>query len=781
MFGSIFTLGILRDDGRRRRKPVRQRALAVETLEARTVPSFVAPSSFHFSRAPGSVAVADFNHDGNQDLVVADDSNAATLTVLLGNGDGSFRTAASFPSPFGLVSALGVGDFNGDGILDIAVGSSGQRVGILLGNGDGTFRSAGAFSLGGDPGAEPQAIVVADFNRDGGQDLVVASAVEGSPEPLVELLGNGDGSFKSPVNLGVSGNVVVAGDLNNDGRPDLVVGGTGSAVVLPGNGDGTFQAPLPFAPRAPLAVTDVNGDGIPDLIFTTHTGISERLGNGNGTFQGPVRLTLPANTPGTILGVGDFNNDGLLDVVIKNQPFTGQSQALSVLLNNGAGSFVAAPTFAAGPFPHVVVAGDFTGDGLADLVTAAQDGTHLLVNNGDGTFQSVPLSSIPLGGLVVGDFNGDGQLDFAGFAGGIDSDLLVNVFLGNGDGTFQAPEIFDLGPNILASASLVARDFDGDGRLDLAVLDETRDGNHSFVTVLLGNGDGTFRAAETHQVAAGQNTVPEGLVAGDFTGHGHLDLLATSRDGTLVELAGNGDGTFQDPVTFHTAARPIDVAVGDFRGNGILDLIVTDSGGAGIGSSVSVLLGNGDGTFGAPVTYQVGVDPAAVVVGDFNGDGIADVAVANSLSNSVSVLFGNGDGAFRNAVDYLVGIDPRSLVAADFNGDGALDLATANFHSNDVSVLLNGNDASSAAARVAAVDPLFSGARADSVSASALGQQPSTTAVAAAFSGALPEAVSPPRAEHATADAANVIHHHEQEPATAFDIAELTDALSWKP
>jgi hypothetical protein len=170
------------------------------------------------------------------------------------------------------------------------------------------------------------------------------------------------------------------------------------------------------------------------------------------------------------------------------------------------------------------------------------------------------------------------------------------------------------------------------------------------------------------------------------------------------------------------------------------------------------------------------VNPAAVVVGDFSGDGIPDIAVINGFSNSVSVLQGNGDGTFQSAVNYLVGIDPRSLVVADFNGDNALDLAVANFHSDDVSVLINRADGHAQATRTAAaVDALFAGARPEPVSPVA-GQQPAATPVDTAFSGALVEAASSPQPQQLVADVGAPAHRHNGSETEAT-IAALPDPM----
>jgi len=208
---------------------------------------------------------------------------------------------------------------------------------------------------------------------------------------------------------------------------------------------------------------------------------------------------------------------------------------------------------------------------------------------------------------------------------------------------------------------------------------------------LLGNGSGTFQSAVNY--AAGTN--PVSVAVGDFNGDGKTDLVVAdygpsdiSSDNVSV-LLGNGNGTFQTAVNYAAGANPNYVAVGDFNGDGKSDLAVADAN----SNTVSILLGNGDGTFQTAVNYAVGSWPSSVAVGDFNGDGKADLAVADANSNTVSILLGNGDGTFQTAVNYAVGNGPVSVVVGDFNGDGKADLTVANVNTNSaVSVLLgNGN------------------------------------------------------------------------------------------
>jgi hypothetical protein len=435
------------------------------------------------------------------------------------------------------------------------------------------------------------------------------------------------------------------------------------------------------------------------------------------------------------------------------------------------------------------VAGDFNGSGFPDLVTADSGAIRLLPNNGDGTFASpITLANGAFGELVAADLNGDGKLDLAALAR-TPQGLLLGVFLGNGDGTFQAPRVSFAGSASLIPAQMVAGDFEGDGKLDLAFVanDETVGHFQGIVTVLRGNGDGTFRITDTHQVAD-PFTIVIGLVTADFNGDGIPDLVETNRGGMVNVLLGNGDGTFQDPVALESGVFPISAAAADLRGNGITDLIVAINGPTSPG--VSVLLGNGDGTFQDAVEYPIGPGVGSVLVGDFNGDGIPDVAVI-SAGNTVSVLLGNGDGCFQEPVSYLVGDTPVALAAADFNGDGALDLATANSRSNDVTVLLNRNDgtgargaagagASAHRARVAhadAIDALFAGTRPEAPKPVGIDEQPPVAASQDAWSTRGVEAWTPPPAPPGVIGAGTRLPRHQQGPSAAVSVAELGDPL----
>jgi len=308
----------------------------------------------------------------------------------------------------------------------------------------------------------------------------------------------------------------------------------------------------------------------------------------------------------------DFNRDGKLDLVFANFG----SGSVSGLLGNGDGTFRSSTDYPAGDSPQVAMVGDFNQAGILDLaVSNWGPGLSIFMGRGDGTFQ--PGVGYPEGGGqhgIAADFNGDGKLDLA------IADSGVSILLGNGDGTFS-PGVEYAGGGF--STTVAAGDFNGDGKLDLAISNFWA----SCVSILIGNGDGTFQPPVDYDV--GNSAF--GLTVADLNGDGKLDIAVAVRPGVAV-LLGNGDGTFRPHVDYPAAwASKVDVA--DFNQDGKLDLVAVTT-----GNTVDILLGNGDGSFQAPLSFSTGNRPWSPLVGDFNGDGHLDIATGNFDDGTVSVL-----------------------------------------------------------------------------------------------------------------------------------------------
>ncbi len=336
---------------------------------------------------PDFVAVGDFNGDGIPDFAVANIVDG-TITILLGNGDGTFTQAANSPITTGPEPvSIVVGDFNGDGKPDLAILDTYEAyITILLGNGDGTFAQANGSPFYLPSGADdPHSIAVADFNRDGRLDLAVANFANGN---ITILLGNGDGTFSAAENgttvVGTYPYFVVAGDFNNDGIPDLVVANTGSnsITVLLGNGDGTFTqasgSPITVGDQPHcIALADFNEDGNLDIAVVNTVGdnISILLGNGNGTFTSATGSPIASDAIYPMsAAVADFNRDGNPDLVVVNDIYS-ESGLGNILLGNGDGTFNASLAFSSGSgIPYSVATADFNGDGVPDIATTAYDG-----------------------------------------------------------------------------------------------------------------------------------------------------------------------------------------------------------------------------------------------------------------------------------------------------------------------------------------------------------------------------------------------------------------------
>jgi hypothetical protein len=569
-----------------------------------------------------------------------------------------------------------VADFNGDGKLDMAT-SLGN---VLLGNGDGTFRMGTSFA------PFPDVIAVdgfaeADVNGDGKPDLVMLWLMDSGTSKIAVFLGNGDGTFQAPIvtDPGVRLGGALVGDVNGDGKPDVVAFGSGSPslFVFLGNGNGTFTA---LAPNASIPyfqlMADFNGDGKLDLAWVNDGSVYVYLGNGDGTFQAPVvSNVLPTDGSESLSAEGDFNGDGKLDVVVSISDI----QISEVLLGNGDGTFQSpSPSIAA---YGAAAVGDVNGDGKLDLVVNGTIGIdsqgcfdQVFLGNGDGTFTpggSYSTASSASASPVLADFAGNGKLDAAVEGQAVStvynaSPESVFVLVGNGDGTFQGM------PQLTNPAAAVA-DFNGDGKPDVATLSYSPLAGQ-VVNILLNTG--TLPPPVSNSYSLGAGVTAQNLVAADLRNNGKTDLVIPTSVGStgtaqIETMLGNGDGTFAAPsvvATLSTGEQVPVLIVGDFNNDQKPDVAaILLNGGS---TSVYILLGNGDGTFGAPTSYFVGQSPVALVAADFNGDGNLDLAVATTAG--IAIMLGKGDGTFQSPT--YIGSSYVSLITGDVNGDGKPDL-----------------------------------------------------------------------------------------------------------
>jgi hypothetical protein len=394
--------------------------------------------------------------------------------------------------------------------------------------------------------------------------------------------------------------------------------------------------PVPQINRTPPSVVSpVSASKLPSFHSAAHRSVRAQT---EGLNLAPAVTYDSGGIDAFAVAVADLNGDGKPDIVVTNYCGINCTQGAAVLLGNGDGTFQPAVTYNSGPYGESIVVADVNGDGKPDLV-------------------------------VMNECDNSGSCSGGG---------LIAVLLGNGDGTFQtARNYYSGGVNPF---SIAVADINGDGKPDLVVAnrgDSNGNTNNGTVSVLLGNGDGTFQTAVDYASGGG---FANSVAVADVNGDGYLDVVVAnicqtdgcSGNGPIGVLIGNGDGTFHTAVTYDSGTiSPQSVAIADVNGDGKMDIVVA-------GDSVAVLLGNGDGTFQTAVNYgSSAYGPQSLVIADLNGDGQLDLVVANNPFTSV--LLGNGDGTFQTAVNYGSGGDePDSVAVADLNGNGQLDLVVAN-------------------------------------------------------------------------------------------------------
>jgi hypothetical protein len=701
-----------------------------------------------FSSDGGGIAVADVNHDGRPDVVTVQLSQGfpgfspsiIAQQTFLNSGNGNLTASPEvdttvqddviFPTGGGQEAILSDlnRDQNPDLVIEYSDTNTGQTViAVSLGLGDtaGSFGPLQQVSASFNPNFlnfQDPTFQVADINGDGRPDLVYLPG-DGT---AALALGNGDGTFAAPTTalsnifsafVGTNTQELQVGDFNTDGLPDLLIYTAGALAVYPGNGDGTF-GPAPdgqFAVNSydgglllatftqEPAPADFDGDGnldvpIADAVYGT---FSLLHGLGNGRFRAPRAVApdnpaaaLPNNTEATndiqVVAAGDANGDRLSDVLaVDYSNFdTNGLPDVNIGLSNGKGGFSFSTAIPAvvlggsGVQGVIPVLSDFNKDGHVDLLLPTANGLLIALSRTDGTLGTpvplnfpVPASACSISNLVTADLNGDGNLDFVlSYNGntpactGSSTPSGYFVGLGNGQGGF----IVSFTPYGTMLAQTLLSDFNGDGKLDLAVDDQiafTNFNTPSSITVLPGNGDGTFNLANAQTVLS--TWISGGIQIGDFDGDGKQDLTLLSQGNIttpggfpdssttgILLLQGNGDFSFGQPLMIAPGTIESNVEYADINGDGMPDLIATVFSGTSQYFGLSVLPNLGSGSFGAPINLLVPPASTATLVGDFNGDGLPDLL---SEGGSPSIIGANG---FASAVFINQGGSSVALTAS---------------------------------------------------------------------------------------------------------------------
>ena len=691
-------------------------ALATAAFGQVVAPTFVNPTFYNggsvianYSPIPVQVVVTgDFNNDGVPDLLTLDDNgNTAGVGIMLGNGAGGFGPVASVTTfSCTLEGGIVTGDFNNDGNLDFAVvsGTPGGdcnfnpgTLWIFLGNGAGGFTLKATYAEIGAPANNEKAtgLIATDLRGNGHLDLLAIDPTNG----VDVFLGNGDGTFQAPVAVaiqspGYSG-AITAGDINHDGKPDLIVANqydSDGIFVLIGKGDGTFQTPVFYQQGSnsgamAVAIGQLKKGDNGDVVMGTGNGAYVYMNNGDGTFKTPPVLYGPSWIDSIV--ITDINGDGKNNLVVSSY----SSSAVWTMLGNGKGGFTTLGSFATDGYPNNVVLADFNGDKKLDFATSNNAGEWetVALGNGDGTFRSSQSYGYTWSGTVSGiataDMNNDGILDIVEAGGG--TGVGITVLLGSSHGGFGSPISTAVGcgqANRGGVSYIALGDVNGDHKVDV-VANMTNSGGgcpNNEVAVLLGAGKGKFKAPVYYSTGTTQQSYSVTLA--DLRGDGRLDILTSNGDGSLSVLLNNGKGVYgtANVIAGASGTEAASMAIGDFNNDGKLDLALTNYG----ATAVNLLLGNGDGTFQAPMVTPSVINPVGFTAGDFNNDGKLDLAVSSwDDSGSFVILTGKGDGTFTAGGTYNFGTweqcypsggsNPYWIGAADLNQDGKLDLALA--------------------------------------------------------------------------------------------------------
>ena len=664
---------------------------------------------------PEAMATADFDRDGDTDVVLAHYGNfiAPCFNVLRNDGTGAFGTPETYPIS-GEMSDVFAADFDGDGDPDVAftqssLGTSGQRVCIFKNDGSGAFGPESSYATGNGPWG----LVALDADNDGDLDLATANWSWGEADVSV-LYNDGNAGFALRADFpvpGVQPTRVFAGDLTGDGWTDLVVtvrGGLPAFFMLRNNGAGAFGPAIAHVGGATTGselmgagIGDVDLDGDLDVIsgrdqdsgsVGMSVGLFRNLGNGQFSAAQPIPTT-GAFAPVWNFAVIDVTNDGWPDILGTGY---GTDYGWLLIPSAGAGAFGSPTAFRTGEDARDLDAVDVDGDGDRDVVVVDSSSLTLTVHKNEGGAFSMPPTWLAPGGsgeLVTGDIDHDGDID------AVTAASWITTLLNDGSGNFG---IETMNASIGIQKRIRLADVSGDGFADAVTLDADTNVPYQF-HVLRNSGNGTFGTVRTYLIGS---CGPGDIVPIDFDNDLDLDLVITEYLGCAGSAGGiklfffrnNGSGLFEalPPFASFAITKGERIEAGDFDGDGNADLVTTHP------DTIAYWKGHGDGTFELGVEYALGEwGPKYMKVADFDADGLLDIATSNFgntfRGECISVVRGIGDGSFGPpAVHYAIFSlalgNPAGIRVGDLDRDGDLDLIAGAYAADDVAVLTNRGD-----------------------------------------------------------------------------------------